>query len=169
VNRVTRFCVSKFGEEVPSGGTDGAAEEHLITAVQEKINAYTKFLEDHEFRKACAELRSLWVLGNEYLQDAAPWTAFKTDPEQAAVSIRMGLNLIRLYGHLSAPLIPYTSEKMLKIFDESMDDLFWPESINTDIKHLVPGKKFAPPDLLFSKIEDDQLEDWRTKFGGHTL
>ena len=32
----------------------------------------------------------LWVLGNEYLQEAAPWTAIKTDRDRAAVVVRTG-------------------------------------------------------------------------------
>ncbi len=59
-----------------------------------------------EVRKAAAELRAIWVAGNEYLQAAAPWSTFKTDPEQAAMQIRLALNLIRLYAVLSAPFIP---------------------------------------------------------------
>ena len=44
--------------------------------------------------------------GNEYLQEAAPWSTIKEDPEQAAMQIRLGLNLIRLYAVLSQPFIP---------------------------------------------------------------
>ena len=47
-------------------------------------------MEAIEVRKAAAELRAIWVAGNEYLQAAAPWTVFKTDPEQAAALVRMG-------------------------------------------------------------------------------
>jgi methionyl-tRNA synthetase len=46
------------------------------------------------------------VLGNEYLQEAAPWSTFKTDPEAAAAQIRLALNLIRFYAVISAPFIP---------------------------------------------------------------
>ena len=35
-------------------------------------------------RRAAAELRAIWVAGNEYLQRAEPWAVFKTDPERAA-------------------------------------------------------------------------------------
>ncbi len=42
-----------------------------------------------EVRKSAAELRGIWVRGNEYLQSAAPWTAFKTDPDKAAMQVRL--------------------------------------------------------------------------------
>jgi methionyl-tRNA synthetase len=55
-----------------------------------------------EVRKAATELRAIWVAGNEYLQEAAPWAAFKEDPDSAAAIIRLSLNLIRLYASVGA-------------------------------------------------------------------
>ena len=51
-------------------------------------------------------LRQLWVLGNEYLTEAAPWTAIKTDPDRAAVAVRTGLNLVALFAKVSEPVHP---------------------------------------------------------------
>jgi methionyl-tRNA synthetase len=65
-----------------------------------------------EVRKAAGELRAIWVAGNEYLQAAAPWAAFKEDPDRAAAIIRLSLNLIRLYAVLSAPFIPDTADAL---------------------------------------------------------
>ena len=98
VNRVTRFCKSKFGEEVPTGGENGPVEEKLFAEIDTRLSAYTEHLHAMEFRKSCAELRAIWAAGNEYMQEAAPWIAFKEDPDKAAVSVRVGLNLIRLFG-----------------------------------------------------------------------
>ncbi len=116
VNRITRFCASKFGEAVPAAGQYGETEAKLIADLDTKIAAYTAALEAMEFRKAFAELRGIWVAGNEYLQIAAPWTAFKTDPDRAAAGVRAGLNLIVLFAALSAPVIPETAEKMFAVF-----------------------------------------------------
>jgi methionyl-tRNA synthetase len=65
-----------------------------------------------EVRKAAAELRAIWVAGNEYLQSAAPWTAFKEDPDRAAAITRFALNLIPFYAGLSAPFIPDAAAAM---------------------------------------------------------
>ena len=43
-------------------------------------------MESMEVRKAAAELRAIWVVGNEYLQSAAPW-AFK-ETQQAGAQTR---------------------------------------------------------------------------------
>ena len=166
VNRITKFCASKFDLSVPAGADYGDAEHQLTKALETRIKSYTDYLDAMEYRKAAAELRGIWALGNEYLQDTAPWTAFKTDPKIAATSVRMGLNLIRLIAHISAPIIPFTSEKMLAIFDESLDDLFWPEDIAKTLAHLKPDTPFKQPEVLFTKVSDEDLEEWREKFGG---
>ncbi len=165
VNRITRFCASKFGDAVPEAGEYGEPEEALIKTLDEKIAAYTAALDAMEFRKAFAELRAIWVAGNEYLQVAAPWTAFKTDQEKAAVGVRVGLNLILLYAALSAPVIPSTAAKMAAIFGVDPKDLEWPEGAREALKRAAPGQAFTPPEVLFRKIEEDQVAEWRERFG----
>lgn len=166
VNRITRFCASKFGEAVPEGGDYGEAEERLAADLDGKIKTYTEYLEAMEFRKAFAELRGVWVAGNEYLQIAAPWTAFKTDPARAAAGVRAGLNLIVLFAALSRPVIPHTAEKMFAIFGLDADEAGgWPEDPRAALSFLRPGHKFALPEVLFKKIEDEQVTEWRERFG----
>ncbi|MEZ5897245.1 MAG: methionine--tRNA ligase [Parvularculaceae bacterium] len=166
VNRITRFCISKFGAAVPDAGVYGDVEEQLINDLEAKIGAYTAALEAMEFRKAFAELRGIWVAGNEYLQIAAPWTAFKTDPNRAAAGVRMGLNLIVLFAALSAPVIPHTAEKMFAIFGlDPADAGRWPESAREALGALKSGHEFEAPEVLFKKIEDEQVAAWREEFG----
>ena len=164
VSRITKFCRSKFGEAVPEGGAYGETEQALIADLTAKIRAYETFMEDKEVRKSAQELRGIWVAGNEYLQTAAPWSVFKTDPEQAAMQVRLGLNLIRLYAVLSAPFIPTTSAKMLSAMNTL--DLDWPTDVDTALASLAAGHEFSVPDVLFAKITDDQRDDWQDRFAG---
>jgi methionyl-tRNA synthetase len=164
VSRITKFCRSKFTEVVPEGGTFGEAEQALITELTAKIRAYEQFMEDKEVRKAAQELRAIWVAGNEYLQAAAPWSTFKTAPEQAAAQVRLGLNLIRLYAVLSQPFIPDASAAMLSAM-QTEDDT-WPDDVPAALGALPAGHAFTVPDVLFSKITDEQREDWQQRFAG---
>ena len=166
VNRITRFCKSKFGEQVPSEGDYNEIEESLIEDLDKRIKAYADHLEEMEFRKAFAELRAIWVAGNEYLQVAAPWTAFKEDPARAAASVRCGLNLIALFAALSRPVIPFTSDKMFAIFALDPNEAsIWPDDVRAALTRLKGGEAISLPEVLFQKIEDEHLEAWRVKFG----
>ena len=166
VNRVTRFCNARFGPNVPSAGDYGVAERKCLEDLRTKIEAYTTFLEDMEFRKAFTELRSIWVAGNEYLQTAAPWTEIKKDETKAAASVRFALNLIVLFASLSRPVIPFTSDRLFDIFSfDAERESYWPEVNNLALNRLHGGEAISLPDVLFKKIEEDDVAVWREKFG----
>jgi methionyl-tRNA synthetase len=164
VSRITKFCRSKFGEVVPEGGSYGEQEEKLIADVTTRLRAYETHMNAIDVRKAAAELRAIWVAGNEYLQSAAPWSTFKEDPETAAAQVRLALNLIRLYAVLSAPFIPSTAGRMMEAMQTSDDT--WPSDVAEALSHLTAGHEFSVPDVLFAKITDEQREEWQDRFAG---
>ena len=163
VSRVTKFCRSKFGETVPDGGAYGPAEEAVIADLDARLRTYERHMDAIEIRKAAAELRAIWVVGNEYLQAAAPWSAIKEDPARAAAIIRLSLNLVRLYGILSAPFIPDAAAAMLGAM---RTDAGWPGSAASALAALPAGHGFEVPENLFAKITDDQRDDWAARFSG---
>ena len=164
VSRITKFCRSKFGEVVPEGGSYGEQEEKLIADITARLRDYETHMNAIDVRKAAAELRAIWVAGNEYLQSAAPWSTFKEDPETAAAQVRLGLNLIRLYAVLSAPFIPSTAARMMEAM-QTTDDT-WPSDVAEALSHLTTGHEFSVPDVLFAKITDEQREEWQDRFAG---
>lgn len=164
VSRITKFCRSKFGEVVPEGGSYGEQEEKLIADITTRLRDYEAHMNTIDVRKAAAELRAIWVAGNEYLQSAAPWSTFKEDPETAAAQVRLGLNLIRLYAVLSAPFIPSTAARMMEAMQTSDDT--WPRDVAEALSHLTAGHEFSVPDVLFAKITDEQREEWQDRFAG---
>lgn len=164
VSRVTKFCRSKFGEVVPEGGHYGEAEGALIADLGTRIRAYEGFMEAMEVRKAANELRAIWVIGNEYLQSAEPWAVFKTDPDRAAAIVRLSLNLIRVYAVLSAPFIPDAAETLLKAL--KTENREWPHDETHALAALPPGHAFEVPDVLFTKISDEDREGWQARFAG---
>ncbi|MEO0569644.1 MAG: methionine--tRNA ligase [Pseudomonadota bacterium] len=164
VSRVTKFCRSKFGEVVPEGGELGAQEIALIEELTKRIRGYEDHMEAIEVRKSANELRAIWVAGNEYLQAAAPWAVFKENQEQAAMQIRLALNLIRIYAVLSAPFVPDAAKTMLEAM--KTEDTAWPDNVEQALATLKAGDEFAVPDVLFAKISDEEREGWQEKFAG---
>ncbi|WP_406736004.1 methionine--tRNA ligase [Thioclava sp. GXIMD4215] len=164
VSRITKFTRSKFGEAIPEGGDWGEAGEALIAELTTRIRDYERFMEAKEVRKAAAELRAIWVAGNEYLQSSAPWSVFKTDPVQAGAIARLALNLVPLYAVLSAPFIPDAAASMLEGMHAT--DQTWPEDVAAAVRALPEGHAFTTPDVLFGKISDEEREDWQSRFAG---
>jgi len=166
VNRIGKFNESKFAGVVPEGGELGPLEEKLFVDVSAQLAELTAQMEAIELRKAAQAVRQLWVLGNEYLQEAAPWTAIKTDPARAAVVVRTALNLSALYGRVSAPFIPFAAEKIVESFGETWPPV-WPSTdAKAELTRLEPGRVVGVPPVLFAKIADEQIAEWTERFGG---
>jgi methionyl-tRNA synthetase len=163
VNRIAKFCTARFGGIVPDQGEYGALEAETTAALEQRLATLTRQMEALEFRKSAAELRAMWVIGNEYLQKAEPWMRIKTDPAAAGVSIRYALNLAVVFSALAQPFIPETSAKITRAFADNERSLNWPTAVT---ETLTPGAAIKVPDVLFAKIEDTQVADWAGRFGG---
>jgi methionyl-tRNA synthetase len=166
VNRVLKFAASRFESTVPEGGVWGQSEHELVSALASRISSYTEHLERRQFRKAASELRAMWVLGNEYVNVAAPWATVKSDRDKAAVGIRLSLNLIRLFAILSAPVIPESAARMLSALHLPRAPA-WPTiDLSTELQALPTGHSFDVPNVMFRKVEDAQVAEWSARFGG---
>jgi methionyl-tRNA synthetase len=120
-------------------------------------------MEAMDFRKSAIELRSIWVIGNEYLQKAQPWARMKTEPVSAEVSIRYALNLAMVFAALAQPFVPDASRKIAQAFAGTEGSLAWPSRV---ADALIPGAPISVPGVLFAKVEDEQLATWIERFGG---
>lgn len=165
VNRVLRFTASRFGEEVPDGGTPGEHETWLAAELQGRLGAYTRHMNELSFRKAVHELRSIWALGNQYLDRTVPWERIKEDRDAAALALRTSINLARLDLALAAPLMP-------RVVANALDNLgaydalrSWPADASAELHALPAGHAFAVPPVLFEKVTDDQIAEWSERFG----
>ena len=166
VNRIIKFAETRFDGVVPEGGEPGPLEQKLFADVSAKLGEVTQLFEAMEMRKAAQELRALWVLGNEYLTEAAPWTAIKTDPARAGVIVRTGLNLVGLFARASAPIIPFTAEIVATAVGEPWPGA-WPSADGaSELSRIEAGRPVKAPEVLFKKLEDAQIAEWRERFGG---
>ena len=158
VLRVMKFYRSKFGEELLHSP---AIDPTLAAELTRKITDYEEHLNRLEFKKALAELRSIWTLGNEYLDRKAPWSLYKTDPDAAGALLTFAMNLARIYATLATPIIPTLSQRIL-------DALNTPLSWEFPLDMLDKGHKINVPEALFTKITPERVEELNGKYNGKT-
>jgi methionyl-tRNA synthetase len=166
VNRILKFAETRFEGVTPEGGEPGEREEKLYADIGRQLSELTEQMEAMEFRKAAQALRGLWVLGNEYLTEAAPWTAIKTDRDRAAVVVRTGLNLVALFAAVSQPFLPFTAAIVAEAIGEASPAPWPPLDGRAALQALEPGRPVRAPEVLFRKIEDAQVAQWTAHFGG---
>jgi methionyl-tRNA synthetase len=168
VNRVTSFVEQRFGGVVPSRHASDETDFALRVAVDEKLVQVTRLHEQLEFRKAAAATRSLWVVGNEYFQNAEPWARMGDDPAAAAHAVQTSLNLIAVFALVAAPIIPDFASRVLDDLGVSEDLRRWPNGWVPDA--LVPaGRPLRKPSISFTRIESGSIEDWRRRFSAGQL
>jgi methionyl-tRNA synthetase len=166
VNRITKFATAKFEGKMPEGGTHGAQEQALAEQLATRLAALTGYYEAMEFRKAMAETRAIWAMGNEYLAEAAPWIAIKTDPQAAALSVRTALNMVVVSAIIAQPVIPNAASIILDAMGVPEENRNWPDAKDVSLLNALPvGLEFTPPEVLFTKITDEQVEAWAEQFG----
>ncbi|MBI1358679.1 MAG: methionine--tRNA ligase [Alphaproteobacteria bacterium] len=170
VNRITKYAQSKFDGKVPAEGQAGEAEAWMVKELKTRLPQLQAHYEAMEFRKAAAETRAIWAAGNEYLTKAEPWVKYKTSVEQAAVGVRVGLNLAALFGIIAQPVIPDAAGKILDALGVPADKRMMGFGAATDyaglLDALLHGLAITPPPVLFAKIEDTQVAEWTERFGG---
>ena len=127
VNRIIKFAETRFDGVVPDGGEPGELELKLYAELSARLADLTAQMEAIEIRKSAQALRGIWVLGNEYLTEAAPWTAFKTDKDRAAIIVRTGLNFVALFSRLIGPFIPFTAKIVAEAVGETEASV-WPSA-----------------------------------------
>jgi methionyl-tRNA synthetase len=163
VNRSLMLSQRRFGPEVPDGGTPGEEEALLAADIDAGIHEYTTLMADLEFRKAMGRLRALWSRGNAYFDRKKPWASVKTDPDDAALTLRTAINLIALFARLSAPVMPSTTDAVLDALGVRPADRGWPRGFEPGA--LAPGHPFSVPPVLFRKLTDGDIVAWRERFG----
>ena len=170
VNRITKYCKSKFDGQVPATGEAGEDEAWMIRELTERLPRLIEHYETMEFRKAAAETRAIWAAGNEYLTKAEPWVKYKSDVDAAAVGVRTGLNLAVIFGIIAQPIIPDAAARILDALGIAPENRTMAFGDAGEIAKLIDalphGHAISPPDVLFQKIEDSQVEDWTAQFGG---
>lgn len=151
INRVAVLIHKYYDGAVPQGDINSPELEEINKAAKE----ISGFLENYEFRNALTSLMNLARFGNQYLQAEEPWKTIKDSPEKAAQSLFVGAQLAVALAQLCEPFMPFSSEKLLTMFNA--EQVSW-NDVETQSVLIETGHKINEAFLLFSKIEDSVIE-----------
>jgi methionyl-tRNA synthetase len=140
-------------------------EDSEDIAVKEAIAATAKkvgeLIEGYRFREALFEVIALARIGNGYMQKKEPWIVAKQLTENPAAQqqidncLHLCLQLTANLAILAQPFLPFTAKKichLLKVVDKILD---WENA--GSLKLLSVGYTLRAPELLFRKIEDEEI------------
>lgn len=164
INRVLKMTEKNFGTTVPPMKEMTQNETELYQTLDGLVADYYKHMDSLEFRKAMATLREIWVSGNNYIAKTEPWKVAKENLDYAGTILATALNLIRLFAHLSAPIMPDTAKKMLAILNEPADFAIPADKMSTYLTQVESGRSFNPSEPLFAKILPERTTELKLKY-----
>jgi methionyl-tRNA synthetase len=143
-------------------------DNELKKNIQQSTLNVQNSIEEYRFREALFEIIDLARKGNQYLQKKEPWKKVpeltskgisdveftgKADVEN---TIHLSLQLCANLAILLGPFLPNTARKMqhmMKVVDKMLD---WENAGKS--KLLSVGYSLRAPELLFRKIEDEEIK-----------
>ena len=158
VNRVTQFVFKYMAATIP-GIELGDEEIKFLKEIQEKEKNIEENFEKAELKIALNEILALSSIANKFFQDSEPWKLVKTDTDNAARKLKALSLVIKDLAILLSPYIPETCQKILTCF--GFESLQWNDLNDTEI---LNNRSMQKPDILFKRIEDKQIEEFRLRF-----
>ncbi len=161
MHKLTSGKVPKFHNEVAHTKDKAMIEEIKLSKGRMEV-----LFEEYKFREALFEVIDLARKGNRYMQEMEPWIkARQTNAEgvpnaEAQASIDNTLHIcLQLCANLAIyinPFLPNTARKMLHMMKVVEKMLDWENA--GSVKLLSVGYSLRPPELLFRKIEDAEVQ-----------
>jgi len=154
VNRTLVLTNNYYGGEVPVPGKMNEYDTSTLSSIITCREGTESNLEAFRFRQALAEAMSLARLGNKYLADTEPWKVIKTDPDRVRTIMFISLQITANLAIILEPFLPFSMNKLRSWLN--IADLGWDKAGNAEL--LKPGHKVSAGELMFSKVEDAEIE-----------
>ena len=151
VHRVLTITYRNFDGRVPSPGELDERSSALLKRAEDALDTVDGLLHQCHFREAIRTAMGLAQEANRYLDEKAPWKRLEDEREGAATSLYVALSVISCLKTLFNPFLPFSSQKLHQLlgFEGRVEEGGW------SIARLSPGRQLAPPQHLFTKLDDE--------------
>ena len=150
VNRTIVF-INKFFD----GKVEGKIDKDFISKLEKEYSKVEKLLDNIQLKEGLKQIMNISKLGNHYFQEKEPW---KTKDVNALLTLA---NVVKDLAILIKPFLPETSSSIFKQLN--IKELNWKNLGKEDIKS---GHKFGKQELLFKKLEDKEIQEFKERFKG---
>ncbi|XP_019900678.2 methionine--tRNA ligase, cytoplasmic isoform X3 [Esox lucius] len=169
INRAGMF-VSKFFENCVPAMDLQPEDKRLLALVGWELKQYISLMDKVKIRDSLKCILNISRLGNQYIQVNEPWKKIKggdTDRQRAGTVTGVSVNIACL---LSVMLLPY----MPTVCQTIREQLNAPPTVTATMLQgtgnfvccLPAGHHIGVVSPLFQKLEADQIEDLKKRFGG---
>ena len=132
-------------------GTLPEATRGLMNEVEAFVDRARDDYAALRFNQATRNILSISDIANNYVQQNAPWTVVKTDPDQARNDLTFAVNCIKIVAVLLKPILPSYCRRVEEILQ--LGNLTW-----DDAKFDLENRAIGTFDKLLERLEPGALE-----------
>ena len=182
INRVVVLTNKYYDGVIPTPNEFSEVDEAVLAELKAYPAVISSSVERYRFREALGELMNVARLGNKYLADEEPWKVMKDNPERVKTQMYVALQIAAALSVLAEPFLPFTAAKLSKILNlgdlkehfegfskflkeknRDAKDIILDKTLGwndiTENSDLIPaGHKIGEAELLFAKIEDEEIQ-----------
>nr|XP_020468619.1 methionine--tRNA ligase, cytoplasmic isoform X2 [Monopterus albus] len=169
INRAAMF-VTKFFEGCVPAVELQQEDKKLLALVGWELQQYIQLMDKVKIRDALKHILNISRHGNQYIQVNEPWKKIKgvgTERQRAGTVTGVSVNIACLLSVMLLPYMPTVSQTI-------RDQLHAPQSCvstmlqgtGTFVCALKAGHRIGTVTPLFQKLETDQIEALKKRFGG---
>lgn len=155
INRVAVLTHKYYNGIIPTPNEFSEVDEQTLTELKAYPEVLESSIERYRFREALNEMMNVARLGNKYLADEEPWKLIKENPERVKTQMYVALQIAAALSSLCEPFLPFTSDKLRKILNSGK--ISW-KTISESSDLIKAGHQIGQAELLFDKIEDEQIQ-----------
>ncbi len=148
--RVFTFLEKNYSNKIPKVSLSNKKDKEIIEKTINSLPNLVKLMQKQELNSYIRHVVDLSFEANKYFNDMQPWSLKKSDPNRMDQILYTITNQIKNITILLSPIIPETSEKILKILNIKSVKL---SDINND-KVLNFNKPLNNISILFKKIDE---------------
>ena len=157
INRVFVLTHKYFDGSVPEYNNLSDIDLEILKRTYDYPNFICESLDNYKFRQAINQLIDLSRMGNKYLADEEPWKLYKFGELERVQNIMfVSLQICGMLAILSEPFLPNASKKIREIIN--LKETKW-TTLNIDQPILNSSNKINKPELIFRKIEDEEIQN----------
>ena len=153
VNRAVVLTHKYFAGVVPAAGELLDVDKEALAEIPALKASLEKNIEGYHFREALKDAMGIARVGNKYISDTEPWKVAKTDMVRTATILNVALQICADLAVAFEPFTPFAAARLRAMLGLELD---WDMIGRSDV---VPaGHHINEAELLFSKVEDEQIE-----------
>jgi methionyl-tRNA synthetase len=164
VFRTTSFTHKYFDGKVPALTNPKEKDQETLAQIEEQKEKIADAYEQFKLRKAIMETMNLARIGNKYFTEMEPWQTRKDDMETCGNTLHVCLQITAALSHLFDPILPENMAQLRKELSFT-DSIRW-KDIGASM--LESGQPIEKGDILFDKIEDEEVEEQLEKLKERT-